>query len=438
MTDISSIYNKARQALPLWRKTELSQRIEVVQKFSRLLEENKGVLARILSSEMGKPVSQAESEIKNLLPRIDFFIEHIVPLLSTKLMRQLDSIQESISYEPLGVIANISAWNYPYFVGANVFVPALLCGNCVLYKPSEYTGKTGAEIGRLWQEAGLPDAVFQVLQGDGVVAEALLEQDIDGVFFTGSYVTGQKISQKLSGRMIPLQLELGGKDAVYVHSDVDVPTAATSLVDGAFYNNGQSCCAVERIYVHSDIHDVFVSAFLKELASFKLGDPADSDVYFGPLARPQQSDFLKAQIQDAIDKGAKLETGGKESPYNGAAGVYFEPTVLTSVDHRMDLMRWESFGPLIGIQKVENPDEALSLMQDSEYGLTGGVYTKDEALARELLEQLDTGSVYWNVCDRISPWLPWSGRRHSGLGSTLSLEGIRAFLKPKAWHWNKG
>ena len=210
-----------------WRFCAFSQRaldarIKITQRFRALLEKDLKMLAQTLSTEMGKPIQQSQTEIRNTLARIDFFTTHVPELLITRQVRQIDNINESIRYEPLGVIANISAWNYPYFVGSNVFVPALLCGNCVLYKPSEYTLQTGLEIERLWQEAGLAPDVFQTLVGDGNTAEALLAPSltIDGVFFTGSYATGKKISEKLAGRMIPLQLELGGKDAVYVHSDV--------------------------------------------------------------------------------------------------------------------------------------------------------------------------------------------------------------------------
>ncbi len=233
--------------------------------------------------------------------------------------------------------------------------------------------------------------------------------------------------------MIKLQLELGGKDPTYVCEDIDVATAAASLADGAMYNTGQSCCSVERIYVHASIFDAFVAAFVKEVQGFKVGEPTDESTYIGPLTRAPQVKLLQMQVADAVAKGAKLLLGGQplaERP----GGHWFAPTVLVNVNHDMAVMREESFGPIIGIQAVADDAEAVRLMNDTDYGLTAGVYTRSEARARTLLSQINAGSVYWNCCDRVSPRLPWSGVKHSGLGLTLSTEGITAFTRPKAWH----
>jgi len=330
------------------------------------------------------------------------------------------------------VVANISAWNYPYFVGSNVFVPALLTGNAVLYKPSELASLTGQAIAEMLWGSGVPEEVFGLVLGGGEVGAALVDLPIDGVFFTGSYATGRAIATAVAGRMIPVQFELGGKDPVYVCDDVDIATAAASLADGAFSNAGQSCCSVERIYVHRSIADAFVDEFVATVESFVIGDPTDEATYVGPLTRPAQIEVLEAQVADAVAKGATVRAGG--SRVEGAAGPWFAPTVLTDVTHEMDVMRDESFGPIIGIQSVTDDDEALALMRDTEYGLTAGVYATDEPRATELLDRVDAGSVYWNCCDRVSPRLPWSGRGHSGVGSTLSRSGILAFTRPKAWH----
>jgi acyl-CoA reductase-like NAD-dependent aldehyde dehydrogenase len=307
----------------------------------------------------------------------------------------------------------------------------LLTGNAVLYKPSEYATLTGLEIGKLLHLSGIPQDVFQVLVGAGAVGSALLAQPIDGLFFTGSYATGAKIAQTVGPRMIKLQLELGGKDPTYVCEDVDIATAAASLADGAMYNTGQSCCSVERIYVHASIHDAFVEAFVSEVRSLMISDPTDEAAYIGPLTRAPQLDVLERQVADATSKGANLLLGGQRL---AGPGNWFTPTVLSNVDHSMALMREESFGPIIGIQKVDNDDEALQLMNDTEYGLTAALYTRDEARARRLLARVNAGSVYWNCCDRVSPRLPWSGVGHSGIGLTLSTYGIEAFTRPKAWH----
>jgi acyl-CoA reductase-like NAD-dependent aldehyde dehydrogenase len=259
----------------------------------------------------------------------------------------------------------------------------------------------------------------------------LLEQQVDGVFFTGSHATGQRIAEAVGKRFVKLQLELGGKDPTYVCEDADPKAAAESLADGAMYNTGQSCCSVERIYVHETIHDDFVDAFVKTVAGFRMGDPMREDTYIGAITRAPQLDVLEAQVDDAIAKGATLLVGGERRIGDGN---WFDATVLTNVDHTMDLMREESFGPVIGIQKVGGDAEAVRLMNDTRYGLTAGVYTKDEARARRILSQVHAGSVYWNCCDRVSPRLPWSGVGDSGVGLTLSKYGIQTFTRTKAWH----
>jgi acyl-CoA reductase-like NAD-dependent aldehyde dehydrogenase len=316
-----------------------------------------------------------------------------------------------------------------------VIVPALLAGNAVLYKPSEYATLTGREIARLLHEAGVPRDVMVCLVGGGAVGATLLAQPVDGVFFTGSHATGQRIAQAVGQRFIKLQLELGGKDPTYVCEDADPTAAAESLADGAMYNTGQSCCSVERIYVHEKIHDAFVAAFVDTVKGMKMGDPMSDDSYIGAITRAPQVQVLEAQIADAKARGAKLHTGGApaKGPFGGA-GHWFEPTVFSHVDHSMTLMREESFGPVIGIQKVANDEEAVKLMNDTRYGLTAGVYTPDPARARRLLARVNAGTVYWNCCDRVSPRLPWSGVGDSGVGLTLSRYGIQAFTRVKAWH----
>jgi acyl-CoA reductase-like NAD-dependent aldehyde dehydrogenase len=425
----------ARRAQRGWAQTPLPDRLEVVRRFGSLLSERKETLARTLTSEMGKPIRQSRNELTAMQGRIDFFLEHTEPAITDEVVHtstdQPGGLEERIRYEPLGVVANISAWNYPYFVGSNVFLPALLTGNTVLYKPSEHATLTGLAVADLFRDAGLPNDVLLPIVGAAEAGAALLAQDIDAVFFTGSYATGRRIAESVAPRLIRVQLELGGKDPAYVCDDVDVNAAAAALADGAFYNAGQSCCAVERIYVHRDIAAAFTDAFVHAVREFVVGDPTDDTSYLGPLARRQQLAVLEDQVADATRLGARLETGG--APRDGR-GYYFQPTVLTSVDSRMKVMREESFGPIIGIQTVTDDAEAIAHMNDTEYGLTAAVYTPDRERAERILAQVNAGSVYWNCCDRVSPRLPWSGRKHSGIGTTLSVAGIRAFVQPKAWH----
>jgi len=421
----------ARAAQPAWAALPFEARLQVMQRFRVAVAAEVESLAATLTAEVGKPIRQSRNEINGLLGRIDFFLLQAQATLAPQQVFDEGGTREVISFDPLGVIANISAWNYPYFVGGNVFVPALLAGNAVLYKPSEFATLTGLHIARLLHESGVPPDVFVALVGRGEVGAALLAQQIDGVFFTGSHATGAKIAQTVGARFIKLQLELGGKDPTYVAEDADVKIAAESLADGAMYNAGQSCCSVERIYVHERIHAAFVEAFVETVRGFKRGDPTSEDTYIGAITRAAQLDVLDAQVADAKAKGATLRVGGGRA---AGPGNWFEPTVLTDVNHTMELMTEESFGPVIGIQKVSGDAEALVLMNDTRYGLTAGVFTKDEARARALLAKVNAGSVYWNCCDRVSPRLPWSGHGDSGVGLTLSTLGIQTFTRPRAWH----
>jgi acyl-CoA reductase-like NAD-dependent aldehyde dehydrogenase len=426
---------RARVAQRAWSRRPLAQRLACLERFRGLLVAQLEPLAATLTSEVGKPIRQSRNEINGLLGRIDFFLAQAQASVAPETVFEEGGMTERITHDPLGVVANISAWNYPYFVGGNVFVPALLTGNAVLYKPSEFATLTGLAVARLLHEAGVPQDVFVPLVGAGGVGQALLEQKLDGVFFTGSHATGVRIAAALAPRLVKLQLELGGKDPTYVCDDADVKNAAESLADGAMYNTGQSCCSVERIYVHERIHDGFVAAFVDAVRGFRLGDPMDESTYIGAITRAPQLEVLAAQVADAKARGATLRTGGHRLD---RPGNWFEPTVLTEVDHGMMLMREESFGPVIGIQKVRGDDEALALMNDTRYGLTAGVYSADEARARALLAQVNAGTVYWNCCDRVSPRLPWSGHGDSGIGLTLSIQGIQTFTRPRAWHLRQG
>jgi acyl-CoA reductase-like NAD-dependent aldehyde dehydrogenase len=428
---------RARAAQPGWAATSLKRRIDAIRLFRSRIKEMHETLARTLTLEVGKPIRQSRNELNGLLGRIDFFIAEAPRVLREEKVHadRKSKLEERISHEPLGLIANISAWNYPYFVGGNVFVPALIAGNAVLYKPSEYATLTGLHIAAMLYEAGVPTDVFIPIVGGPAVGAALLRQPVDGVFFTGSYATGAKVGAAAGRRMSKVQLELGGKDPIYVCDDVDVKAAAAGIADGAFYNTGQSCCSVERVYVHRKIYDAFVKAFVAEVKQFKIGDPLDETSYIGPLTRRPQLDVLRRQVADAKRKGATLLAGGAIIK---GKGNWFEPTVFVDVDHRMALMKDESFGPVIGIQQVADDAEAVALMNDTEYGLTAGVYTADEKRARRILAQVHSGSVYWNCCDRVSPRLPWSGVGHSGIGVTLGTSGIETFTRPKAWHLRAG
>jgi acyl-CoA reductase-like NAD-dependent aldehyde dehydrogenase len=435
LSSLQGKFHTLRQSCHAWKTRSLRERVSVLQKFGDHLVQQTESLSAILTSEVGKPLQQSRNEIKGAKARIDWLTAHAVKYLSDEIVREDGEMTERIAYEPLGVICNISAWNYPYLVGVNVFIPALLAGNTVMYKPSEFATLSGMEIQRLLYEAGVPTGAFQVAIGASTVGQWLLQIPFDGYFFTGSFKTGKFIYETVSPKMVPCQLELGGKDPLYVCDDIrDVAAVAAATADGAFYNNGQSCCAVERIYVHEKVYDAYVDAFIREVKSYKMGDPTADGTYIGPLTRKAQRDILVGQIEDAQKKGAVIATGGTILQ---RSGYFFEPTVMLNVTHEMAIMQEESFGPVIGIMKVANDDEALKLMQDTPYGLTAAVYSEDQNRAERILEEMNTGSGYWNCCDRVSAALPWSGRNHSGIGATLSHMGIRAFTRPKGYHLRK-
>ncbi len=425
-------FDKLKKAQPRWAALTVKERVDCIRAFYDLLEKDRDELARTLSSEMGKPVKESYNELNSARNRIKFFIDNSEKYLADEWITSEGSTREKIVYEPLGVIVNISAWNYPYLVGVNVFIPALIGGNAVIYKPSEYATLTGMHIQSLMYEASIPEDIFETVTGRGDVGEMLLDLPFDGYYFTGSYKTGKHIAERVASKLVPCQLELGGKDPMYVMDDVrDIDAVAAAAVEGVVYNNGQSCCAVERIYVHEKIYDGFVNAYLSHLKKLKAGDPLDPATDLGPISRKEQLHFLSDQVNDAVEKGAKLLAGGRIA---SDKGFYFEPAVVVNVDHSMKIMTEESFGPVVGIQKVSGDEEAISLMQDTKYGLTAAIYSADFERAEKIMKQMNTGTVYWNCCDRVSATLPWSGRGNSGLGSTLSYHGIRAFVQPKAYH----
>jgi acyl-CoA reductase-like NAD-dependent aldehyde dehydrogenase len=421
----------ARVAQVEWARRTMGDRLEIVRRFRAVVVYRRDELAALLCAETGKPITQARNELDGVAPRLDFFLRVAEASLTPRTVLDEPTMVEQVVAEPLGVVANVSAWNYPWFVGVNVWAPALLAGNAVVYKPSELAPLTGAAAASAWHEAGLPPELFSVVQGGPLVGSSLLDADIDGICFTGSHPTGRAIAERVAGRMLSVQLELGGKDPAYVADDADIAVAAASLADGAFYNAGQSCCAVERIYVHRAVHDAFVDAFVRVVEGFPLGDPADERTYLGPLTRPGQEVALSVQVDDAVARGATVRTGGARLDQPGR---WFAPTVLTEVDHSMSVMVDETFGPVIGIMAVADDDDAVARMGDTAYGLTAAVYSADEGRARAVLARLRTGTAYWNCCDRVSPRLPWSGRGHSGVGVTLGVEGLRAFTRPRSWH----
>jgi acyl-CoA reductase-like NAD-dependent aldehyde dehydrogenase/uncharacterized protein YceH (UPF0502 family) len=428
--EIAQKVERARRAQPTWWERKYDERADALREFRSLLAAEAEDCAHVTTSETGKPIRQARNEVRAVLERIDWNVEHVGRVIAPRTITERDPI-ERITYEPLGVVAHISAWNYPYFVGLNTIVPALLTGNAVLYKPSEHATLTGLRIVDAMHRAGVPVDVVQTAVGGGPTGAALVESDVDMVCFTGSHATGQRVLRTAADRMVRVQLELGGKDAAYVCDDVDVESAALDVAEGAFYNAGQSCSATERVYVHEAVWDRFVDAFVQTVESYTVGPPVDEGTDLGPLARTVQLDVLESQLADAVQRGARVVTGGHRI---AGRGNYFEPTVVVDVDDGMALMRDESFGPVIGLARVSGDDDAIARMDDTQYGLGASVFTADRARAEHVLGRLDVGNAYWNTADRSTVRLPWSGRRHSGLGVSMSDAGVRSFVREKAWH----
>lgn len=424
---------RARRAQPEWAARGFDARATVVRAFRDLFEAEIEESALITTREMGKPIAQSRSEARAVLERIDWNLDNVAGVIAPREVRAGGdgAPEERVTHEPIGLVAHVSAWNYPYFVGLNTIVPALLAGNAVLYKPSEHATLTGLRLVGLMHRSGIPVDIVQTVVGSGAVGAALVASDIDMVCFTGSYETGRRVARSVADRLIRLQLELGGKDGAYVCDDVDVDAVAFSVAEGAFYNGGQSCSAIERVYVHDAIFDRFVRAFADVASAYQVGDPEDEHTDIGPLARAPQLDVLDAQVADAVGKGARILCGGNRIQRSGS---WFEPTVLVDVDPRMSVMRDETFGPVIGVQRVRDDAEGRAALDDTEFGLGAAVFTSDRERAEKILSTLDVGNAYWNRSDRSCVRLPWSGRRHSGLGVSMSESGVKAFVREKAWH----
>ena len=416
---------------------DLGTRVGVIKNFRKGLQENAAVFAKVTAQETGKPVRFAEGEIKASLARIDWFLQNISSHFNNELVDSQPGFDEEISWEPLGTIGVVSAWNYPYFVGLNVLIPALLTGNAVLYKPSEFSTLTGIQMVDLLHEVGVPKSVLSAVIGSGEIGAALSASAIDGVFFTGSVETAQKIANQVASRMIRIGIEAGGKDAAYVREDADISKTAELLASGAFYNSGQSCCGIERIYVHKSVGQKFVDEFTKFAKDYVPGNPMDASTNLGPLTRPQHARVLDEHVAEAVQKGGVLVLEGGLQNKDSDKSAYYAPVVVVNPPDSCRLMREESFGPVVGIQFVTDDVEAIEKINASDLGLTASAHTQDVEVGRSLLQQLDVGTVYLNNCDRVSPYLPWSGRKLSGVGATLSSLGIRAFQQPKAWHIQK-
>ncbi len=433
--ELQRMIQKARRAFEEWRWTPIVERIAITSRFIDEMMKRREELAKEITLQMGKPIKQARAEVATMADRTRYMASIAEAALADEILPEKAGFFRKIAHEPRGVVLDIAAWNYPLLISINIVAPAILAGNTVLLKHSSLTPLCAIRMQEAYAAAGLPEGVTQAVTSDRRGGDFLVQSPgVDTVFFTGSVAGGCEVYQKASSGLKRVGLELGGKDPAYVRADADLAFTVPNVADGAFYNCGQSCCAVERIYVDRKIYDKFLEAFLQEVQSYKPGDPLSEETYLGPLAQKNQIGVLEEQIEDAVRRGAKILLGGNTTKVNGR-GNYFEPTVLVNVTNDMQLMQEESFGPIIGIMPVSGDEEALRLMNDSHYGLTASIWSRDEEAALKLAPRMQAGTIYLNRCDYLDPALPWIGYKESGLGCSLSHHGFREVTKPKSYHF---
>lgn len=433
--DVERALGAAVRAQQSWKRVPLAERSALVSKAVDAFVARKEQLAQEISWQMGRPVSQSPGEIRGFEERARYMISIADQALSDVDPGPKPGFHRFIRREPLGVVLVIAPWNYPYLTAVNSVVPALLAGNAVILRHSHQTPLCAERLDEAFRAAGLPAGVFQYLHTtdadtSGLVATA----GIDYVAFTGSVRVGHLVQQAAASRFAGLGLELGGKDPAYVRSDANFDHAVENLVDGAFFNSGQSCCGIERIYVHESLYDRFVDAFVALTKQYRLGNPLEAGVNLGPLVRTGAADLVREHIREAVHAGARALVDPKAFAADEEGTPYLAPQVLVDVNHSMRVMRDESFGPVVGIAKVSGDDEAVTMMNDSPYGLTAAIWTQDEAAAVRIGDRLDTGTVFMNRCDYLDPALAWTGVKDSGRGASLSRIGYEVLTRPKSYH----
>ncbi|EGX91226.1 betaine aldehyde dehydrogenase 2 [Cordyceps militaris CM01] len=435
--DLDLLPKVATEAFQSFRKTTLKERQEIVRKFLKGLADRESELAEELTVQMGRPIAFTGKEITTAVKRGEYLLK-----VSDEALQDTDGEAEKgfkrfIRKVPVGPVLVIFAWNYPYLILVNSLIPAILAGNSVILKPSPQTPTIAERVSEIFAAAGLPQGVLQYFHcGSPSTMETIVRDPrIELVCFTGSVSGGLSVQKAAADRIVNIGLELGGKDPAYIRSDVDIDWAAEEIVDGSVFNSGQSCCSLERVYVDESIHDAFVEAVQKVLKGYKLGDPFDKSTHVGPVISSRSKGAIEGHIKDAVSKGAKDATPANESFDNlPSKGNFVKPTLLTGVDHSMTVMTEETFGPVIPVMKVKGDAEAIKLMNDSEFGLTASIWTKDTDKGYKLAEDVEAGTVFVNRCDYPSPDLAWTGWKNSGRGQTLSKFGFDAFVKLKSFH----
>ena len=432
---VNTVLDQARVAARAARKTSLAERKAWCERMVASMEARAETIATDISRMMGKPLSQAKGEIRGMAERARYMISIADASLADVVLPPKPGFERRIVKEPLGVVVDLPAWNYPLLTAVNVVVPAVLAGNAVVVKHSPRSPLCGEHFARAFAEAGAPAHLVQALHCDHPTSERMVgDPRVDHVVFTGSVYGGQRLVQAASKRFLHMGLELGGNDPAYVAPDCDFDKTVENVVDGAMYNAGQSCCAVERVYVHRSLYKRFTEACEALVRGYVLGDPMNDKTTLGPIAQPHHPAELEKLVEDARRNGARVVTGGKRTQVDGR-GRFFEATLLADLHPHMLLMQQESFGPLLPLAPVDSDEEALEKMNSSQLGLTASIWTQDRERAARLASQLECGTVYMNRCDSVDPALPWIGVKNSGRGHSLSALGFDQLTRPKSIHF---
>jgi acyl-CoA reductase-like NAD-dependent aldehyde dehydrogenase len=417
-----------------WKNLDLKERLVLIKTGLSYFDKNRTEIAKDISEQMGRPLHYCEGEVNGFFERANYLCEISTETLSPDILNDKEGFDRSIEHAPLGTIFVIAAWNFPLLITVNSIIPALLAGNTVLLKHSGQTPKIGKHFENAFNKLGsFSNLIFNSILDHKTTGQVIEELAIDHVIFTGSVNGGKQILNHTSKRFMTPGLELGGKDAAYIHHDADIDYAVETIVDGCMFNSGQSCCGIERVYAHESIREEFLEKAEKLISEYKAGDPNESSTTLGPLAQAKAADFMEAQIKDAKNKGAKVLVGGDIQKIS--KGTFFQATLLSDATHEMEVMKEENFGPILPVMQVVNIQEAIDLINDSEYGLTCAVFTKDTSVASEIADQVDTGTVFMNRCDYLDPALPWTGVKNSGCGSSLSKYGFYGVTRRKAIHF---
>jgi acyl-CoA reductase-like NAD-dependent aldehyde dehydrogenase len=433
--EIDSALDRARIAQRAWRTVAVAERARILERFCDLFEAKREEIASELTWQMGRPSRYAPNEVRGTLERARHMIAIAPQALADIDAGPKEHFKRFIRREPLGVVLTIAAWNYPYLIAVNSVVPALMAGNVVVLKHSAQTPLCAERFAAALQEAGLPHGVFQALHMSHEGTErAIRDPRVDFVAFTGSVAGGHAVQRAAAERFIGTGLELGGCDPVYVRNDANLAHAAENIVDGAYFNSGQSCCGLQRIYVHERVYGAFIDGFVDLTRKYVLGNPLEAATTLGPVVRTTAADTIRAQIAASIDAGAKGAIREEDFPASRAGTPYLAPQVLLDVDHSTPVMREEIFGPVAGIMKVQSDEQAIALMNDSAYGLTAAIWTSDADAALSIGERVETGTWFMNRCDYLDPALAWVGVKDSGRGCTLSVVGYEHLTRPKSFH----